>query len=174
MSKAEDIESKAAQWLMRRDAAPTEENRDFTAWLAADPRHRAAYLRLAAYAGRAIAPANVYFGVVAPPEIGWQAALLVGVFCGSLVSALLGGELRLRWVPESGWREVFGTSRATRWALAFAGAFLIEVGAGIAGGCTSGLAVSGGVTLAPGAFVFMAGMFAAGIPTALLVARRRR
>jgi len=133
-----------------------------------------AYLRLAAYAGRALAPANVYFGVVAPPEIGWQAILLVGVFSGAFVSALLGGELRLRWVPESGWREAFGASRATRWVLAFAGAFLIEVGAGIAGGCTSGLAVSGGVVLSPGAFVFMAGMFAAGIPTAALVARRRR
>jgi transmembrane sensor len=48
VSNADDIESQAAEWLVWRDAAPTEWNRDFTAWLAADPRHRAAYLRLAA------------------------------------------------------------------------------------------------------------------------------
>lgn len=133
-----------------------------------------AYAHLAAYAGRTLAPGDIYFQVVAPPQIEWQTILLAGVFLGSLVSALLGGEFRLRAVPEEGWRQAFGASRATRWALAFAGALLIELGAGIAGGCTSGLAVSGGVTLAPGAFVFMAGMFAAGIPTALLVTRRRR
>lgn len=47
MSDAEHIESKAAEWLMRRDAGE-EESPEFTAWLSSDPRHRAAYLRLAA------------------------------------------------------------------------------------------------------------------------------
>lgn len=48
MSDAEHIEARAAGWLMRRDAGEAGESPDFTAWLAADPRHRAAYLRLAA------------------------------------------------------------------------------------------------------------------------------
>jgi len=55
MSEAEDIESKAAEWLIRRDATPTEDNRELTAWLSADPRHRAAYLRLAAAWERTVA-----------------------------------------------------------------------------------------------------------------------
>jgi transmembrane sensor len=49
MTNAADIEAQAACWLARRDAAGEHgETRDFAAWLAADPRHRAAYLRLAA------------------------------------------------------------------------------------------------------------------------------
>jgi uncharacterized membrane protein YedE/YeeE len=116
----------------------------------------------------------VFFTVVRPAQLGWQAVVLVGVLLGALAASLLSGTFRLRWMPDAGWVEAFGPRRSTRWALAFLGAFLVEVGAGIAGGCTSGLAVSGGVVLAPGAFVFMAGMFAAGIPTALLVAWRAR
>jgi transmembrane sensor len=52
MSRAQDIEARAAEWLVRRDAAGGEESHDFAAWLASDPRHRAAYLRLAAAWGR--------------------------------------------------------------------------------------------------------------------------
>jgi len=49
MTQASDIERVAAIWLARRDASGERgEAPEFTAWLAADPRHRAAYLRLAA------------------------------------------------------------------------------------------------------------------------------
>jgi transmembrane sensor len=49
MTHAADIEAQAAAWLMRRDAAGEHaEMAEFAAWLAADSRHRAAYLRLAA------------------------------------------------------------------------------------------------------------------------------
>jgi hypothetical protein len=77
-------------------------------------------------------------------------------------------------LPDSQWRERFGASRLRRLAVAFSGACLVQLAAGIAGGCTSGLAISGGAALAPGAFVFMAGMFAGGIPTAWLWHRGRR
>ena len=120
-----------------------------------------AYQGLVAYPGRVLFPDDVFFRAVMPPQVGWQAVLLSGVFLGAMLASVLGGSFRLRWVPA-------------RWAVAFLGAFLVEVGAGIAGGCTSGLAISGGVVLSPGAFVFMAGMFAAGIPAAMLAARRRR
>jgi hypothetical protein len=111
---------------------------------------------------------------VRPPSLGFPELVLLGVLFGALVASLLSGTFRLRWMPDDGWVQAWGPRRSTRFALVFAGAFLIEVGAAIAGGCTSGLAVSGGVVLSPGAFVFMAAMFAAGIPTALLVARRAR
>ncbi len=133
-----------------------------------------AYQDAASYAGRALLPKSVFFTVLHPAKIDWQAFLLAGVFLGAFAASWLGGEFRLRWMPDSHWREAWGPRRSTRWALAFLGAFLVEVGAGIAGGCTSGLAVSGGVVLSPGAFVFMAGMFAAGIPTAVLVAGRMK
>ena len=53
------------------------------------------------------------------------------------------------------------------------GAILLEYAAGIAGGCTSGLAISGGMLLVPAAFLFIAGMFASGIITALVIYRNR-
>jgi uncharacterized membrane protein YedE/YeeE len=133
-----------------------------------------AYQSLAAYVGRPLFPRDVFFSAIMPPRVEWQAFVLAGVFLGALLGSLLAGEHRLRWVPEEGWRERFGPDRRVRWAVAFLGAFLVELGAGIAGGCTSGLAVSGGVVLAPGAFVFMAGMFAAGVPAAVMIGRRAR
>ncbi len=75
-------------------------------------------------------------------------------------------------MPDSQWREVFGESVAVRWAVVFFGTALIQYAAGLAGGCTAGLAVSGGAVLAPGAFLFIVGMFAGGIPVAWLLYRR--
>jgi hypothetical protein len=133
-----------------------------------------AYQSLASYLGRVLWPESTFFTVLRPAELSFPTYVLAGVFLGALVSSLLSGEFRLRFLPDSGWQEAFGDSRALRGALVFVTAIFIEIGAAIAGGCTSGLAVSGGVALAPGAFVFMAGMFAAGIPTAVLVARRAK
>ena len=56
---------------------------------------------------------------------------------------------------------------------ALGGGTLMGAGALLARGCTSGLAISGGMLLAPAAFLFIAGMFASGIITALVVYRRR-
>ncbi len=49
MTHASDIEEQAALWLARGDAGhASDQSGEFAAWLAADSRHRAAYLRLAA------------------------------------------------------------------------------------------------------------------------------
>ncbi|HYX45858.1 MAG TPA: FecR domain-containing protein [Sphingomicrobium sp.] len=48
MTDAQEIEANAAQWLIRQDATGDTEAPAFAAWLAADSRHRAAYIRLAA------------------------------------------------------------------------------------------------------------------------------
>jgi transmembrane sensor len=47
MSNAADIEAQAAAWIARCDARSGEQDPELAAWLIADPRHRAAYLRLA-------------------------------------------------------------------------------------------------------------------------------
>jgi transmembrane sensor len=47
MSEATDIEERAAAWITRSDARGAAADADLAAWLLADPRHRAAYLRLA-------------------------------------------------------------------------------------------------------------------------------
>jgi uncharacterized protein len=116
---------------------------------------------------------NMYFKFLMPPGFNWEIALLVGVFFGGLLGALSSRTFRLRWNDDPTWNKVFGPQRWKRFVVGFLGAILLQYGAGIAGGCTSGLAISGGMLLAPSAFLFMAGMFATGIVVALLVYRRK-
>ena len=47
MSEAKNIEERAAAWIARSDARGSAADAELTVWLLADPRHRAAYLRLA-------------------------------------------------------------------------------------------------------------------------------
>jgi uncharacterized membrane protein YedE/YeeE len=58
--------------------------------------------------------------------------------------------------------------------LAFAGGFLVLVGARLAGGCTSGHMMSGMMQTSVSGYLFALGAFAAAIPTAILVYRTRR
>ena len=131
---------------------------------------------LAGMAGKAVAPAafdNLYFNFVMPAGITWNVVLLVGIFFGGMLGALSARTWRWRSMPDKQWIEAFGPSRAKRWGMAFLGGAVLQYAAGIAGGCTSGLAISGGMLLAPAAFLFIAGMFASGILTALIVYRAR-
>ncbi len=135
-----------------------------------------AFENVAGMVGQTVAPSafnNMYFNYVMPPGLTWQVFLLVGVFFGGMLGAVLSCTWKWRWLPDKQWADIFGSSRAKRWAIAFFGAIVLEIGAGIAGGCTSGLAISGGMLLVPAAFLFIAGMFASGIVTTLLVYRRR-
>jgi hypothetical protein len=140
------------------------------------PGASGAFENVAGLIAQAVSPAlanNTYFKFVMPPGISWEVILLAGVFVGAFASAKLSGDFKLAAVPDEQWRKMFGNSIWKRWAIAFVGGIIIEYGAGIAGGCTSGLAVGGGLFLAPAAFIFMAGMFASGIPTAILMYGRK-
>ena len=135
-----------------------------------------AFENIAGLIGKAIAPRafyNTYFNFVMPPGITWGVVLLVGVFFGGMLGAFSSGTFKWRLISDEQWKKVFGPEVWKRWVLAFLGAIVLEYGAGIAGGCTSGLAISGGMLLAPAAFLFIAGMFASGIVTALIVYRKR-
>ena len=134
-----------------------------------------AFENLAGMIGKAVAPAafdNMYFNFIMPPGITWGVILLVGVFFGGMLGAFSSGTFKWRLVSDPQWKKVFGPQVWKRWLLAFLGAIVLEYGAGIAGGCTSGLAISGGMLLAPAAYLFIAGMFASGIVTALIVYRK--
>lgn len=135
-----------------------------------------AFENLAGLFGKAIAPKlfdNLYFNFIMPPGITWGVVLLVGVFFGGMLGAWSSGTLRLRWNDDDQWKRIFGPQIWKRAVIAFFGAIILEYGAGIAGGCTSGLAISGGMLLAPAAFLFIGGMFFSGIITALIVYGRR-
>jgi hypothetical protein len=117
---------------------------------------------------------NVYFRFRIPPGLfTWEVLLLTGIFFGGMLSALTSGTFRLRWNEDKNWIKVFGPQKWTRLVLGFVGGMIIQYGASIAGGCTSGLAISGGMLLAPSAFLFMGGMFTSGILVALIIYRKR-
>lgn len=64
-------------------------------------------------------------------------------------------------------------SNTKRYSEAFLAGFLILFGARLAGGCTSGLIISGMTQLSMAGFVFAAGVFATGIGTAKLMQASR-
>jgi len=139
-----------------------------------------AFENMAGILGKAVAPTlfdNMYFNFIMPPTLTWGMVLLVGVFFGGMLGAATSGTLL--WGKKGAansdeqWKRIFGPQTWRRWVIAFIGAIILEFAAGIAGGCTSGLAISGGMLLAPAAFIFIGGMFASGILTAVLIYRQR-
>ncbi len=122
--------------------------------------------------GKALLPGlfnTTFYNTVLPPQIGWYVVLLVGIVFGAMLGAWSSGNLKLHWNDDPVWPQVFGDSKWKRGLIGFFGAMLVQFGAGLAGGCTSGLAISGGMLLAPSAYIFIATMFASGILTALVV-----
>jgi hypothetical protein len=135
-----------------------------------------AFENLAGMLGKLVVPklfSNLYFNFIMPAKITLGVVLLVGIFFGGMIGALSSRTWRLTKNDDPQWKKIFGPQVWKRWVIGFFGAIVLEYGAGIAGGCTSGLAISGGMLLAPAAFLFIAGMFASGIVTALLVYRKQ-
>ncbi len=136
-----------------------------------------AFENLAGIIGKVLTPGwvkdNIYWKFIMPPAFTWGVALLIGVFFGGMLGAFSSGTFKIRMNSDEQWKRIFGPQTWKRWLLAFLGAIVLQYGAGIAGGCTSGLAISGGMLLAPAAYIFIAGMFASGIVTALVVYRNR-
>lgn len=95
----------------------------------------------------------------------WTVYEMIGVAMGGALSAALAGRLRL--AIERGPR----TTSATRLATAGAGGVAMGVGAKLAHGCTSGLALSGGAVLSVGAWIFIATAFAMGYAITLFTKR---
>lgn len=67
------------------------------------------------------------------PQIDWQWMFVIGIFLGSLISAVTSGSFRLQAVPDM-WERRFGPSRAKRAAVAFIGAVVAMFGARLADG----------------------------------------
>lgn len=125
------------------------------------------------------AESNAYFAkyLVSTAEktnavFDWQFALVVMLVVGAFVARRLGRVARPEAVPPT-WANAFGPSRAKRYAGAFIGGVLLLFGARLAGGCTSGHAISGGLQLAVSSYLFLAAMFVAGVGAAFVMLRRR-
>ncbi len=96
---------------------------------------------------------NAYFHKIARSG-AWEAVFLAGALLAGLVLSLVRREFR--WtVVHRRWQETRGADPRSRLLWAFVGGFLLVFGARMAGGCTSGHILSGGLQLAVSSWVFM-------------------
>ena len=111
--------------------------------------------------------ANPYFAKYASnPLSNWLVFEIIGVMVGGFISGALAG--RLKFVVGKGPR----ISNIGRLALAFLGGTIMGFGARLARGCTSGLALTGGATLAVGGWAFMFAIFVGGYAMAWFVRKQ--
>jgi uncharacterized protein len=103
-----------------------------------------------------------------PPKIGWEVMLVIGVFCGALISSLLSGDREQQTVPQL-WSRRFGGSVAFRLIIAFMAGGLMMFGARLAQGCTSGHGISGTLQLAVSSWLFISIAFGVGALVVLAI-----
>ncbi len=121
-----------------------------------------AMMRTVVQVEKTIAPEHVdnnaylarYGGGEKSPWDNWLVYEVVGVLIGGLLSGALAGRLR---VETNHGPQI---SKKTRWVFAVIGGMFFGFGARLARGCTSGVALSGGATLAAGSWVTMMCIFA--------------
>jgi uncharacterized membrane protein YedE/YeeE len=100
--------------------------------------------------------------------LDWQMALVLMLPVGAFVGSRLSRRRFVEHVPPV-WAARFGPSRALRYAGAFIGGAVLIIGARLAGGCTSGHGISGGLQLAVSSWTFFGAMFIAGVAAAFLI-----
>lgn len=107
-----------------------------------------------------------YLADGANPLRNWLMIEVIGVILGGFVGALSAGRFRVgvEKGPRIGVRG--------RLVYALAGGVIMGFAAGLARGCTSGQALSGGATLASGSWAFMLMVFAGGYSVAWFVRRQ--
>jgi uncharacterized protein len=108
-----------------------------------------------------------------PFSFDYGVLFLIGIFIGGLVSALTSNTFKWERMPRV-WRDHFGGSVTKRLIVAFIGGVLALFGARMAGGCTSGHGLSGGLQLALSSWVFLITMFVVGVLFAALLFRNSR
>lgn len=111
--------------------------------------------------------ANPYFAKYAVnPLSNWLVFEVLGVIIGGFISGALAGRLKF----ETG--KGPNISIKGRWILAFLGGAIMGWGARLARGCTSGLALTGGATIALGSWAFMFAVFGGAYATAYFVRKQ--
>ncbi len=106
-----------------------------------------------------------YGGGEKNPVSNWLIFEVLGVLVGGLLSGALAGRLK---------KETFKGPQITdkqRWLFAMVGGGLFGFGARLARGCTSGVALSGGATLALGSWATMMAIFIGAYAAAYFVRR---
>lgn len=101
---------------------------------------------------------NDYFNKIMVPG-NWEMIFLLGAFISGLVLSLLRKEFKIKLMHEN-WIKYKGSSSQKRIMWSFVGGFILIFGARMAGGCTSGHILSGGMQLAWSSLTFAIFVFA--------------
>jgi len=122
-----------------------------------------------AFAGRGLGASGAFTSVASTVidspvlrQSEWLMLEVLGVVIGGFLSALLAKRLR------------FAAVQRKRIPLAFGGGAVMGLGAVLARGCTSGLALTGGALLSVGSWIFMMAAFAGAYALAPLLRRAWR
>ena len=100
---------------------------------------------------------NNYFAAIEKPG-KWELIFLAGAVLSGLVLSLIRKDFKIQLI-HSGWSKTEGKSPVKRIIWAFVGGFIMLIGARMAGGCTSGHVISGGMQIAVSSLVFGAFVF---------------
>jgi len=100
---------------------------------------------------------NAYFKQITKPG-HWELIFLAGAMLSGFVISLMRKEFKIRMI-HANWDRHKGNSWKKRAAWAFVGGFILIFGARMAGGCTSGHVISGGMQLAASSLTFAVFVF---------------
>lgn len=103
-----------------------------------------------------------YVSGVDHPLRDWVVIEVAGICLGGLLSGIVSGRFKFEVIRGP------RISSLSRLLLAFSGGLLMAFAAKLTRGCTSGLALSGGSVLSPGAWLFMLSVFIGGYSIAFL------
>jgi uncharacterized membrane protein YedE/YeeE len=101
---------------------------------------------------------NEYFKQITKSG-SWEVPFLAGGFLSGLVLSILRKEFKIRMIHQN-WEKYKGNNFGKRALWAFFGGFILIFGARMAGGCTSGHVISGGMQLAVSSLAFAFFVFA--------------
>lgn len=117
-----------------------------------------------------------YAANIANP-LNYSFIFVIAMMAGAFLSSILKGGDRPSDPAEKEmphiWREYFGSSVYKRYAAVFIAGIFVLFGARLAGGCTSGHMMSGMMQTSLSGFLFAIGAFAAAIPVALIIFRKK-
>ena len=100
---------------------------------------------------------GIYFNKIQTPG-NWELIFLFGALLAGLVFSLVRKDFKLTLIYPS-WEASRGNSASGRVIWAFIGGFILVFGARMAGGCTSGHILSGGMQVAVSSLVFAVFVF---------------
>ena len=83
----------------------------------------------------------------------WEMIFLIGALLSGLILSLIRKDFRIILIHDN-WKKYKGKSNLKRIVWSFVGGFLLIIGARLAGGCTSGHIISGGMQLALSSYLF--------------------